>query len=327
MDGRIMKTIFLILLLPALLFSQGITDKHKSVIARMNAGGLTVDTIATTFNIDKDFELAEIIANPYFTSSTTQWAPANAVNFWYNTDWNAVSPPDIPCLLDSATGITEARTYTNATAVVSGSRYAFTYDYYIPSGNTTTKQITLFPSYDLSLQGTLDAWTTYAVKFVSAATGQIRFYHTDISDGNTSTVGDKFYIDNVSLTAFPTFTATGNHSFDSISTAPITGTYSGIITASDAGDGTTNYATLLTANYTTLTNGNDAYISFNALANTTGVNVTMVIGGQSNTWTGVDNVTEELLTWEFSVTASEVGEDILIYLNKAANIKIDDFGN
>ena len=43
-----MRIIFLILLLPVLVFSQGITDKHKSVIARMNVaevGGSTIDTI------------------------------------------------------------------------------------------------------------------------------------------------------------------------------------------------------------------------------------------------------------------------------------------
>ena len=323
-----MKTIFLILISAALLFSQ-VTDKHKSVIARKNVavGGVTVDTIATTFTINKDFELANIIADD-FTSDITGWLGSASTTYHYNSDWNSIGRVNV--LQDSATGTANVRTSQTVSAMTIGESFRLTLDYYVPSGNTTTDGVYVSDGGGTTTEiwNVQNVWTSIEWNQVAeAAVTSWRFYQIDGTARNTITVGDLMYLDNVYMTVFPSFTATGNHSFDSISTAPITGTYSGVITASGAGDGTTNYATLLTARYTTLIEGNDAYISFNALVSTTGVDVTMVIGGESNTWTGVDNVTEELLTWEFSVTASEVGEDILIYLSKAANIKIDDFGN
>ncbi len=311
-----MKTIIFIILFTISLNAQ------SGDLIMLFGEAVTIDTLAMSKDINSDFELGKEYDSD-FSAGVDSWVAIDGVlvgnvDAWGNTD-----------VLSFEGGVSANRVLTVRTIAgdITDFQVEIKIDYYVPSA-TSSSYIEFRHGASQVISSTAvinDSWESVDVivtnSFATGSETQYRIVWASLVSG------DSTYVKNISLTSYPSFTATGNHSFTSESSAPITGTYSGKITASGAGDASTNYVTLAAAEFTTLTAGNNAYISFNALASTTDVDVTMVIGGKSKTWTGVDNSSAELLEWEFKVTGSEVGQDIQIYLSKAANIIIDDFGN
>jgi hypothetical protein len=194
------------------------------------------DTMRTVYTIDHDFELGAVLEDD-FTSDITGWTGLVSGVIHYDGDWNSIGRVNV--LQDSATGTAspyiKSPTFTDLT---DGVTYRLSYRYYIPSSNTTTAGI--IPQVrntisTLTERTVTDSWTYVTEDFISPVGAQttVRFFQSDGAAGTTVTVGDIIYIDDFSLTSFPSYTATGNHSFDSSSAngtkLALTGTYSGMI--------------------------------------------------------------------------------------------------
>ncbi len=195
------------------------------------------DTNRVVLDIDNDLELSEELTNNNFTSDITGWLGNASGVYHYDSDWNSIGRTNV--LQDSATATSSVFVYQLQT-FTAGIVYRITYDYYIPSVNTTIAGVKVGSNaeyYEASLNNTLDAWTSVSITFTATGNGtSFRFYPLDAAGANNMTVGDLIYFDNIYVTAYPNYTATGNHSFDSTSVNPLTGSYSGLITSSGTGD-------------------------------------------------------------------------------------------
>jgi len=145
----------------------------------------------------------ELIINGAFTSDIANWTGYASTAKWYNTDWNAVSPPNIPCLLDSATGTVNVRV-TQLVGLTPSKTYHLTASYYIPAGNTTGNQIQFYTwgttTQVIRTETTVGTWTDISVDFsVTENKTSISIRLLKDGDADLITVEDKFYLDNVSL--------------------------------------------------------------------------------------------------------------------------------
>lgn len=258
-------------------------SKTSPISLDLNGTERVTDTLNAGFGVG-----TEVITNGSFGSNITGWSVSNSVAFWYNTDWNAVSR--VNALLDSAT-TTSSNTVSFPTTFVNGVRYKITYTYYIPSTNTGTVQIA--PRFIggsnpyLTVRATLNAWTTVTEYHTAAAAyTSIAFYHLN-SGGSASsiTVGDKIYIDDVSIKPVPYWATNGTHSIDTSSTQKYAGSYSGRVISTAVGDTTTNFISLASSNFTTLEAGKKYTVEYQADAvGSQGANIVPDSNSSFTTW-------------------------------------------
>ena len=211
-------------------------SKASPVNLDLNGAERITNALNTGFEVG-----SEVITNGSFGSDITGWTGYLSTLKWYNTDWNAVSRTN--ALLDSATDI-------NAFAIgtysfTSGVRYKLTYTYYIPSTNTVTVKIKARlvggSNPYLTTYSTTDAWTTVSEYFVADGDyTAIRFYQTNAAGSGVSAIGDKIYIDDVSIKPVPYYASNGTHSIDTSSTQKYAGSYSGKVIAALGSELVTN---------------------------------------------------------------------------------------
>ena len=129
-----------------------------------------------------------------FTLGISGWNPTNSKVVHYDSDWNSIGRINV--LLDSATATANALVYINFTT---SATYRLTYDYYIPSANTTTDGIQAFSGVFLTNRTGVNSWITVSEEFAGTGYTTIRFYQTDGGARTTITIGDLVYIDNFKL--------------------------------------------------------------------------------------------------------------------------------
>ena len=156
---------------------------------------------------------SELISNTDFTSDITDWAGNISTAFWYDSDWNSIGESgtaSIPVLLDSATGTSTVRVSIDLISNLEASKtYKLEFDYYLPTTNTTADGLRAEDYYGSTqyftpILTTTDAWTHYNDTFVAEEVKdgldfKLWYYNVDTWGTTNITVGDKFYIDNVSL--------------------------------------------------------------------------------------------------------------------------------
>ena len=116
----------------------------------------------------------------------------------------------------------------------------------------------------------------------------------------------------------------GNHVVSIDAVTPLAGTYSGKIVASGSGDPFSSFASLAIDKFAVLVNGNKYTFQMEALVTLANTDLTVTIGEQSKVFTAVDNVTKEVLVWNFQATGAEVSQPIKIYLSQAETVVFDE---
>jgi hypothetical protein len=123
-----------------------------------------------------------------------------------------------------------------------------------------------------------------------------------------------------------TWTGAGTHTIDTSSTDKRTGTYSGKLKATAAGDSTTNYITLPATSFTAIEAGKKYTLEGWARVATAGTKITAGFGTkwkQSGTISTVAGTFTKYV-FNFLATAAEVGQEIRIYCNQADSLYLDD---
>lgn len=148
----------------------------------------------------------ELVSNGTFTSNITDWSGSISTAKWYNTNWNAITSLPSSCLLDSATGTSSVRVSQSlASPLEVGKTYRITFDYYLPSTNTTVNGIrpedyVASTDYFTGIKTVTNTWTSVSVDYIADQANDDIEFKMWVNAGTTGvTVGDKFYIDNVSL--------------------------------------------------------------------------------------------------------------------------------
>jgi hypothetical protein len=119
----------------------------------------------------------------------------------------------------------------------------------------------------------------------------------------------------------------GNHSAVRSTIYKHSGNASLLITATAAGDATTNFESLPYSAFTTIVSGNKFTKELWAYGNTNGVTLTMKIGDQVVTGKVIYNAvagTFAKLVFNFQATSSTVNQPIQLYLSGAGTCNIDD---
>ena len=312
-----MKILILSLLISFNLLGQGIFTLVGGDIVYNGT-----ELISNTIN--RDFEVgSELIVNGTFGANVDGWSGSGSTKKWYNTDWDAIGRVNLA--LDSATSTISRFQGNLASALTVGQNYKLTFRYYLPSANTGTGVLPRLlggANVDLTNRTTEDAWTLIQEFKTSAQahTAIIFYISTLAAPGCVS--GDQLYIDDISLKNVSNFATNGNHSFDSSSTYKQAGTYSGVITASAAGNGTTNTISLASTLFTAVTNGLNYRFQVYAYTSTANTTLTFKLGDIVKTAI-VSTVGMNVINFDFKATASTTG-NILLYLDKAATVYIDD---
>ncbi len=161
------------------------------------------DTNRVVYAIDNDFELGELVTNSSFTTDS-DWAKTNG---WSIAGGKAVCVSTGTALLSQNVGFETGKTYRITLDVDAVTIFIIYF------GNSGLGQ-------SVSFTGTFS--------FEGQSSGEALLYFR-CNDGESAT------IDNVFITEISNYTATGNHSFDSTSVDPLTGSYSGLITSSTTG--------------------------------------------------------------------------------------------
>ena len=303
-----MKTIFLILALLTI----SIYPQNRELLLLM--GGGYGENLLGDDGINQTFEPA-VVYTSNFTSGADSWTGTGSIVAG-NID-NVRGQNDVFTFRPTGTG-TSSRTGRSSTPIIS-TRHIATFDYYIPSQNTS-KSMKMYDGNLASLIGTYsvnDSWTTEKVAYISGTSGILQY-----SVGATTATTDTFYLKNIKLSTFPDYATNGNHSFDSSSTYKQAGSYSGAITASAAGNGTTNTISLASTKFTAVTNGKNYRFQVYAYTSTASTTLTFKLGDIVLT-NIVPTIGMSVLNFDFKATASTTG-NILLYLDKAATVYVDE---
>ncbi len=263
--------------------------------------------------IDNDFELS--ITSADFSADVNGWgydAGNETATFTWVTDHVEV--------VVTGAGTSQYRPAVfkvSFATQTSGLTYRLTFDYLVNSGTCIVNGVQTANGDDLSVSETISGTGVFTYDFTATATHtKIYFYF----DGRNTF---DLEITAISLSSFPNYTGTGNHSFDSTSVDPLTGTYSGKIAASGVGDSTTNFASLATDKYTTIVSGTKYTLQIEVRAVLADTDVILVIGGKAKTFTAIDQISE-ILVYNFEATSAEVGQKIIVYLSQADVVFIDE---
>lgn len=132
-----------------------------------------------------------------------------------------------------------------------------------------------------------------------------------------------FYVDNA--TAFlknSNYTTNGNHIASQTTYISKSGSYSGKIISSGAGNGSTNTISLASALFTAVTSGTNYRFQIYAYSPTTGTTLTLKLGDIVLT-KDVSTSGMTRLDFDFKATASSTG-NICLYTNQASTIYLDE---
>ena len=136
---------------------------------------------------------------------------------------------------------------------------------------------------------------------------------------------------NMTKTGGFAYTGSGNHSIDTTSTEKRTGTYSGKVISTGAGDSTTNYISLPAVNFDTLkTDANNVYEKYTLelwvkSKGSSGLpRVIVKVGNQVKTSDTISNIAFEKVVFNFQSNSLVSNQPILIYLNRTDTVFVDD---
>lgn len=285
------------------------------------------EMIADSININMEVTGADIITNGTFTSNITGWDGNGTTPKWYNTDWNGTGlTAYLPIALDSVRSATTASMY-RAASPVNGTMYLLTFNFFVDSANVFTNQIQ--PYFQLGTQQDLGysvisehTWNTFTKRFIATGTNT-RFSLTlrKNSGGGNADVNDQAYFDNISCKPVPYWTTNGNQVVDTSTAFKQTGSYSTSLTASGAGNGSTNAISLASTLFTAVTSGHNYRLKLYAYTTTATTTLTYLLGDKTEGKT-VSTVGMTEIDYDFTATASTTGA-LYLYTDKAATVYID----
>lgn len=212
-----------------------------------------------------------------------------------------------------------AYSYKSTAPIVVGDRFTVTISYYVSSGTSCSRFVcilgTTSPYAINALPPTYDSWTIARGSGIPKNATQVRAFFQNSAEG------DSLYFKDVLVSKVSNFLPNGNHSVDTTSTQKQADSYSLDITASAAGDGTTNTVSLDSDEFTAVTDGANYRFQVYAYTETASTTLTFELGDISQSLdVSTSGFTE--LNFDFEATASTTG-DIKLYLNKAATVYID----
>ena len=208
-----------------------------------------------------------------------------------------------------------------------GNGYARSFYYYIPTQNDTVVKINVWATCDWGegkavRVNEVGTWTQYKVSNVAINNTVTRFTMNNSASSSTiSAWNDSLYFKDFQIHQISALRGIGNHSVDSSSTYKQSGSYSGKITASAAGDGSTNTTSLASTKFTAVTRGTSYRFKVYAYTTTADVTLTFLLGDISVPLV-VSTVGMAELDFDFTATASTTGA-IYLYLDKAATVYLD----
>jgi len=154
------------------------------------------------FRTNNDTLSYELSVNKRFDYDITGWLANNITLSHYTSDDDVIGGTKV--LKGVATNTSSVFGYFDVN-LDSGYTYQFSYDYYIPSTNTSANRTALLV-YDGSTNEligygtTTDAWTTYTASFTMTTDKTRVLVYQYVNTGGTGiTVGDKIYLDNFSV--------------------------------------------------------------------------------------------------------------------------------
>lgn len=267
-----------------------------------------------TASINRTLEPVSVY-NSDFTAGVDGWT-----NIWGTITGN----------VDGIYGVNDvARTVANGSGaysnkdlagVLANTRYTITTDYFAPNAASLT-------AFNMSIGGDVSASYFPLVKGSWQLNKKITFGNSPTGAKirtlfSGSANGDSLYIKNMKVSQVSEFTTTGNHSFDTTSTYKVTGSYSGKIVSTAAGNGSTNTISFASTKFTATTNGK--YYRFSCYAYTTTASTTMTFKlGDIVINKTVPTAGFHKIVYDFKATGSTTG-NIYLYLNKAATVYIDE---
>lgn len=314
-----MKILILSLFITLNLFAQS-----SNLLLLMDAERVYIynGTELITNAIDRALEPITSVYASDFSAGVNGWSIDGGVTIDGNIDAIGGEDNTLRMTSDGATTPHVSRRLSTTTA---GVMYKMTFKYYILSTNVKAVKMTMRDGSGQVIgimNSTKDSWVSTGGKYLCAQTN-IRSYALDNSENLTfaGNAGDLWYVKDVKLSAIPYYVNNGNHSIDSSSVYKQAGTYSGIITASAAGNGTTNTISLASTRFTAVTSGLNYRFQVYAYTSTANTTLTFKLGDIVKTAI-VPTTGMSVLNFDFKATASSTG-NILLYLDKAATVYID----
>jgi len=302
-----MKIILLSIFISFQVFAQ------SNLLLLFDGGRVYNGTELITRTIDKGLEPVSLYSSN-FTVNTDGWSQITTNWGTGSGNLDAYNVSDCLGVVGESAGLVWWKSFT----IASAQRYKATSDYYIKSATVNTYRLYFqtTPNIINDAPPTLNAWTTTSGSAVTTTASEIRFRPIG------TTVGDSIYLKNIKITTISNFTGAGNHSIDTSSTYKQAGSYSAAITASAAGDGTTNTISLASTLFTAVTNGLNYRFQLYAYTSTANTTLTFKLGDIVKTAI-VPTSGMSVVNFDFTATASTTG-NILLYLDKAATVYIDD---
>lgn len=204
------------------------------------------DTNRVVLDIDNDFELGtnEVpsASSNFATDGTGWWTTFRGVIAWNEGAQDMTFTVDEQGFLAG---------FFNFDELVIGSTFKFTWQAK-SSNETSTMQTDVNDTQVEVLNPALGVgYQNYEFIVIASSQNSLTVGFKD----NNIPVDQDLTIDDIVVTEYPSWTGTGNHSFSVSSVNPLTGSYSGLISSTGAGDSTTNYASLPNDNYTVPTAG------------------------------------------------------------------------
>ena len=182
------------------------SSEYESQLWETNGNGLS---IGGQLVIPIKSYSSTIVTNGLFGSNVTSWTGQVSTPKWYNSDYNGVGFTN--ALLDSITNTINSAVSGIIDTFSVGEQYLISFNYYIPSGNSTVKSIipSLVKDFDFpntkqtfysKVTGQGSLLSANFIVTADALYNKIYFYSGDVNGGTyNSTVGDKFYLDNISV--------------------------------------------------------------------------------------------------------------------------------
>jgi len=313
-----MKTILFLTILTQLALPQS-----SKLLLLMDEGfaGIYDGTELITNTIDKGMEVPAGVYTSDFSGGSNGWNQYITINTTGNIDgiWGK---DDVLRLVPTSTSSNSRAAKINVGSY--SKRYAVSLNYYVPSANTCGVLQAYWGNIAVLLGSsqTTNAWTS--AKFNGTMSDGTNPSDDDmmLKAGATTATTDTFYVRDIKVSQIPNYLTTGNHSFDSSSTYKQAGTYSGVITATNAGNGTTNTISLASTYFTAVTSGTNYRFQVYAYTSTANTTLTFKLGDIILT-NIVPTTGMNVLNFDFKATASTTG-NILLYLDKAATVYIDE---
>ena len=293
-----MKTIIIALFLSVQLFSQEYLFFFDEGIT-YNGTELITNSIDRTMELGSELAGSVTIANEGSFPFETLTSSGNSITSAINTTGQG------RCYGNGITG--------NMTV---GDKYKFTCTLTLNSGEQPIVKIRNQAFADITANSTLvNGANSHTMTIISAnSTGSFFFFYNGAASN--------WSLANMKLKKMPYWTTTGNHTFDTSLVYKQSGTYSGKIIASGAGNGTTNTISLASTLFTSATSGTNYRFQVYAYTSTVNTTLTFKLGDILLT-KDVPTSGMNVLNFDFKATASTTG-NIYLYTNQAATVYLDE---